>query len=290
MTRLRVAIIGTGRLGTSLGTALARAGAKIEALADIDPRAARRARRRIGGGFATTDPVRAAAAAGVVFLCVPDDAIRPAAAALAGSAVVWRGKIVFHTSGLTPASALGPLRAKGASTASFHPVQTFPIPSLPPSWFKGIAIGIEGDRAASALARTISRALGARPLRLAGRDKALYHAACSLASNLLVPLFDLACETLARAGVPESKTSGVLLPLVEGTLHAVKLLNGKNALTGPLARGDLATVRRHLGALKGIPLAADIYRLLGKRSLVLLEERGISKGEISRLRERLEEK
>jgi len=284
------AIVGAGRLGTSLGLALVRAGYRLPVLADIDLRAARRARRTIGRGTATTDPARAAAEADLLFLCVPDHAIAPTARALARSGVDWPGKIVFHTSGLTPATALRPLKSKGASTASFHPVQSFPRAASPPSRFRNIFIGIEGDARAVAEAKTIIRALGARPLALRGRNKTLYHAACSVASNLAVPLFDLACETLAKAGIPASLTGDVLRPLVEGTLQAVKSLDRKNALTGPLARGDVATVRGHLQALKKVPRALRVYRLLGLQALALLEKRGRPREEITRLRALLEEK
>jgi predicted short-subunit dehydrogenase-like oxidoreductase (DUF2520 family) len=286
----KAAIVGTGRLGTSLGRALAKAGYRLVGLSDSNLAAARRARRIIGQGLAADAPARAAEEAEVVFLCVPDEAIRPAAAALARSGVDWRGKVVFHTSGLTPAAALRPLRARGASTASFHPVQSFPLPTTPPERFRGTSVGLEGDAKALAAGRKIVRALGGRPLMLRGRDKALYHAACSLVSNLLVPLFDLACEALERAGIPPERIEGVLLPLLEGTLQAVKQINRAEALTGPLARGDAETVRRHLRALGRLPQAEAVYRLLGKRALDLLAQKGLPEKDIRRLRARLEEK
>jgi predicted short-subunit dehydrogenase-like oxidoreductase (DUF2520 family) len=285
-----VAIIGTGRLGTSLARALARAGHRLVGLADADLKAARRARRIVGQGQATNDPGRAARDAEVVFLCVPDEAIRPVAAKLARSLVDWRGKTVFQTSGLTPAAALRPLRLRGASTASFHPIQSFPRPTMPPARFRRIFIGIEGDRGAVSTGRRIIRTLGARPLPLRGCDKAMYHAACSVASNLFVPLFDLACEVLERAGIAASRTEKVLLPLLEGTLQSVKQINRTNALTGPLARADAASVRRHLRTLRSVPRAKAAYRLLGKQALAVLTKKGMPAREVRRLRALLEEK
>jgi predicted short-subunit dehydrogenase-like oxidoreductase (DUF2520 family) len=115
--------------------------------------------------------------------------------------------------------------------------------------------------------------LGARPLVLKGADKALYHAACSLASNLLVPLFDTACGLLREAGIGDREAVEVLWPLAEGTLQSVKRLDRENALTGPISRGDVDTVRKHLHALEKYPAAQKIYRVLGAEALRLASRR-----------------
>ena len=288
----RAAVVGTGRLGTALAGALVEAGYPLAGLADADISAARRARRLVRRGTATDDPSRTADKADLVFLCVPDAAIRPVAAALARSDVDWTGKIVFHASGLVPASALGPLRARGASTAAFHPIQSFPGRTQTASSepFRNIFVGLEGGRRAVAAGSEVARALGARPLSLGGRDKSLYHAACSVASNLLVPLFDLACEALVKAGFPPSRAGNILLPLLEGTLQSVKRLNRPDALTGPIARGDEETVRRHLRALGRIPRAEAVYRLLARQALDLVARKGIRPEARKRIKALLEER
>ncbi|MBM3297051.1 MAG: DUF2520 domain-containing protein [Candidatus Aminicenantes bacterium] len=271
---MRVSIIGGGRLGTSLGRALARSGVSIRAVCDRTAVLAGRARRAIGAGRMTTDPVDAAREADVVFLCLPDDGLAGAARLLGRAARDWRGKTVFHCSGLLSSGILAPLRKRGASVASFHPAQSFPAKGLPPSVFRGITIGLEGDAAARATGRMIARRLGAEPLHLASRDKPLYHAACSLASNQTVVLFHLASELLAGAGMTPRKAEGVLWPLLQGTLRNVKKFRAAGALSGPLTRGDAASVRRHLAALKKHPRLRKVYKLLSLEGWKLVRRSG----------------
>jgi predicted short-subunit dehydrogenase-like oxidoreductase (DUF2520 family) len=265
-----VAIVGAGRLGTVLAAALRKKGFEIRGIADRSARDARESRRIIGAGVPTTACRKAAADAEIIFLTVPDGAIERTARELAAAQTEWRGKTVFHTSGLHAASILAPLRALGAACASFHPVQSFPRKDLPASRFKNIFIGIEGDEGALSAAEAIAHKLGARPFRLGSGDKALYHAACSLASNLLVPLFETACALMRAAGVGPLKAEEILLPLAEGTLQSVKHFDGAKALTGPIARGDVETVRRHLQALDKYPDVRKIYQTLGREALRLV--------------------
>ncbi|MCX6567047.1 MAG: DUF2520 domain-containing protein [Candidatus Aminicenantes bacterium] len=287
---MKIAIIGTGRLGTSLGNALARAGHEIAGLADTDLRAARRAKKIIGAGRAMKDPAAAARPADVVFIAVPDDALPRVVDELRAGEIDGRGKTILHTSGAEPASRLGPLACRGAAVGSMHPAQSFPKPTTPASHFQGVVFGLEGDPAAVRTAKSIVRDLGGRPIILTCEQKTLYHAACVLASNLFVPLFELAVETMAAAGVPAAEAKKALLPLVEGTLRNVKVLNAAEALTGPLARFDFGTVERQLRALRRVPRAREAYRTIGLTTLELLKKRGAAASSIKRLRALLEEK
>jgi predicted short-subunit dehydrogenase-like oxidoreductase (DUF2520 family) len=287
---MKIAIIGTGRLGTSLGNALARAGLEISGLADTDPRAVRRAKKIIGAGRATTDAAAAARTADVVFIAVPDDAISAVVGRLDKARFEWRGKTVFHTSGAESAERLAPLARRGAATGSFHPAQSFSRPATPAAHFRGVVFGLEGGAAAIKTGKTLVRKLGGHPLVLSREQKTLYHAACVLASNLFVPLFDLAVETMAAAGVSAPQAKKVLLPLVEGTLRNVKHFDAAEALTGPLARLDFGTIERQLRALRSVPRAREAYRSIGLAALELLKRRGAAATSIKRLRALLEEK
>lgn len=278
-----VAIIGAGRLGTSLGRALAKKGYPILWIADRKPAAARESRRIIGQGRATSDIVRAGEA-GIIVLSVPDEEIERAARRLARTSGVWHGKIVLHTSGILSADALAALRSKGASCASFHPVQSFPRKDLPPVHFKDIVIALEGDEAALRAARRMVRSLGARALLLQARDKIFFHAACSMASNLFVPLFEMARTLLRRIGIKDAGAVRILLPLVEGTLRSVKHFDGADALTGPISRGDVETVKKHLEALKRYPAARRAYRALGAEAVRLARKKGLPSGKIKTLK------
>ena len=279
-------------MGTSLGAALVRRGFRAEAIVDRDIRAAREGRRLIGAGRASTSLAAAARAKGLVVIAVPDDAVGPVAAALARSVPggAWAGRDVFHTSGLVNAAALGPLARLGARTASLHPVQSFPRKGVRASIFTGITWGIEGDREAVETGSGIVRALRGHVLLLGAGDKALYHAACALASNALVALEWTAAELLEEAGVEGKAAAATLLPLVQGTLQNVKSLGLEDALTGPVARGDIGTVRKHLEALEGQPEARDVYAVLGKRILRLASKRGLPAGRVRALRRLLEGK
>ncbi len=267
-------IVGAGRLGTSLASALVRRGWRVALIVDKDLGAAREARGIIGAGRASAAIGRAAKPGDVVILAVPDDAVGAAAAALARTGGDWTGRAVLHTSGLLPARVLDPLREKGARTASLHPVQTFPRKDAPAAAFKGITWGVEGDAEAVRTAGAIVRDLGGNMLFISERTKPLYHAACALASNALVALEGTAAGLLRRAGIGEETALSVLFPLVQGTLQNVKNLGFEKALTGPVKRGDAATVRRHLEALKAAPEAGEVYRIIGRRLLDLAGKGG----------------
>jgi predicted short-subunit dehydrogenase-like oxidoreductase (DUF2520 family) len=289
-TVAELAIIGAGCLGTSLGRALARKGHRIQALTCRRLASAKESRRIIGQGKAMTDKAGAARCADVIFLCLPDREIGKAAAALSRSGIDWTPKIVFHTSGLLPADVLNPLREKGARVAAFHPIQSFPSKRTPESRFAGIFFGLEGDREAIALAKTIIRQLGGRARLVPPEARPLYHAACSLASNDFVILLDAAARLLTQAGFNGKIPLQLLLPLVEGTLQNVKIFDISAALTGPAVRGDRATIQAHLNVLDSNPLLREAYRKLGLLALEIAKKRGLSPKKINSLKSLLEDK
>lgn len=285
-----VSIIGTGRLGTSLAHALVKRGFLIRTLADKSLPAARQSRKIVGRGEATSGLRRAADRADLVFLCLPDEEIDPVVARLARNALDWRGKCVFHTSGIRSSDVLRPLKRRGARIASFHPIQSFPSKRTPPERFKDIYFGIEGDSQAQTIAKRIIARLGGKPLHVRSETKPVYHAACSMASNLFIPLFDLACELLHAAGISDKKVVDILWPLTEGSLQNVKHFNRETALTGPIARGDFRTVQQHLRALRKFPAALSAYKALGRRAVWLAGQKKIPAGKIKALKTLLEEK
>lgn len=283
-------IVGAGRLGATLAAALVRRGWKLEVIVDRRGGAALEAHRLAGAGRVSTDPAAAARAKGLIIIAVPDDAIGRAAAALARAGGSWEGRDVFHTSGLLPASVLSPLARRGARVASIHPAQSFPRKDLPASVFKGITWGIEGDAAAVEAGGKIARSLGGHVLLLTAKDKALYHAACTMASNALVALEFTAAQVLQEAGLDGDTAFRTLMPLVQGTLQNVNSLGPEKALTGPVLRGDVETVRSHLAALGGDPAARRVYRVLGQQTLRLAEKKGLPAGRIKALRRLLGER
>jgi len=278
-----IVIIGAGRLGTALARALSGAGMNIKAVADSSPTAVSRARRLVGRRRVFRDNVQAAGEGHVLFLCVPDSTIGIVARELASSGIAWRGKVVLHCSGLLSSSVLKPLRRRGAWTASCHPVRSFPAKGGEPHPFKGIPVGVEGQARAISRLGPVLRRLGAKPFVLRPADKPLYHAACSLASNHMVALLDMAQGLLVGLGFTKEKALAVLLPLAQGTLHDVNKVGTGAALTGPIVRGDVETVQEHLAALKKAPQVREAYKTLGRRAL-RLAEKTVEAGKVKALR------
>jgi len=235
-----------------------------------------------------TDNAAAARLGSVIFLCLPDEELPRAVSGLARPPVNWKGKTVFHTSGLLPARLLEPLKKKGALVASFHPGQAFPSKKTRPSHFRGISFGLEGDRKALALAGDLVRELGGRAVLIREEAKPLYHAAFSFAGNFLVVLLDAAAELMSQAGIPRDRAARMLLPILQGTLRNVKKLDTTGALTGPLVRGDAASVGAHLEALGRLPQYAKVYRELSLLGLEIARKGGLEPKKIRALKNRLE--
>jgi predicted short-subunit dehydrogenase-like oxidoreductase (DUF2520 family) len=190
----------------------------------------------------------------MVFLAVPDDALLPFAERLADEG--WRipGTVAFvHLSGAQQLNALDPLRAKHG-VGSFHPLQSFPEPR-PPDSLLGVVVGV--DASTPALLRRLSslaRAVGARPKHVGDSQRALYHAAAVFSSNYVDVLLGTAVKLLQLAGWSEKEATAGLLPLAEGVLTTVRKRGPVLALTGPVRRGDVNTVERHLAALSSLPI------------------------------------
>jgi predicted short-subunit dehydrogenase-like oxidoreductase (DUF2520 family) len=246
-----LAVVGAGRVGSSL-VAAAR-GAGIEATAAGREDALERCRE-----------------AEVALLCVPDAAIEEAAESIASA--VPPLAFVGHTSGASGLEPLASPAAAGAAAFSLHPLQTVPDHSTD---FTGCPCAISASTpAALALAGSLAERLGMRPFEIAERDRAAYHAAASMASNFLVALEQSAAELLAGVrGEGEDAARELLAPLVLRTA-ANWSERGSEALTGPIARGDEATVARHLEALRErAPELIPLYRALADRARSIAEGR-----------------
>ena len=278
------AIIGAGRLGTSLASVLTRRGWILKAIADRDASSARESRKIVGRGTATMDILRAGREARVLFICVPDDAVAGVVRKLARPEMDWSGKVVFHTSGLLAAAVLDPLKKRGASIASLHPVRSFPRKKNTRRPFRGIFWGVEGDKEAVAAARRMVRTTGGHTFHIGEKDKPLYHAACSLASNAFVSLEGAATTLLQTLGFGPRQARSILLPLVQGTLQNVKDFGVEAALTGPISRGDARTVRKHLEALKPYPLERQVYKALAIQALEKMAKKKLTAGKVRALK------
>jgi predicted short-subunit dehydrogenase-like oxidoreductase (DUF2520 family) len=204
-------------------------------------------------------------AAELLFLAVPDAQVQRVCEGLQLSAA----HSVVQLSGVLTLDALSSAAARGAKTGAMHPLQAFP-PGAEASRFAGIHVGVEAsDAELTRQLETIVRVLGATPFSLTGVDRAAYHAAAVLASNCVVALHAAAAAVWLRAGLPLSAARPALAPLTLGAAGAIAERELADALTGPIARGDVASVARHLEVLAQDPERALLYRALGRELLRL---------------------
>jgi predicted short-subunit dehydrogenase-like oxidoreductase (DUF2520 family) len=274
-----IAIIGAGRLGTSLAFAMSKKGYTIKALSCRSKNSVEESRQKIGHGIPSTDNVQTADKGEIIFLTVPDDEIERVVKELESSPLDWEGKVVLHCSGLLTSKALDPLKSKGAYTASVHPCLSFPKKQNKHDIFQNIFFALEGDEIAVAVTKNIVNKIGALHFIIRSENKACYHTACSMASNMSVVLLYTAISLLSECGIGENEAKKVLWPLVEGTLHNVNKIDILSALTGPVARGDLTTIKKHLAELNKFPSSRQIYLDLAKQALEMAKRRNKVVGE-----------
>jgi predicted short-subunit dehydrogenase-like oxidoreductase (DUF2520 family) len=277
MTMANIGLIGIGRMGAALARALVasggRSGFRLTCLASRRPEAASALIAQLGSEVQAVDPAEVLDHAEWVVLAVPD-----AAASTLCMALPWRpGHVALCTAGALDLSVLQSARSRGAAIATFHPLQAFGE-GAGLSAFAGIHVGIEAqppalDRKLAALCAQ----LGAQPLSLTGVDRAAYHAAAVLASNYVVALHAAAARAFELAGVAPERARQALAPLTQGAATNIAAETGAasdaqalaRALTGPVARGDVASVERHLQRLSGDAELLALYRALGRQLLTL---------------------
>jgi len=275
-----VAIIGAGRLGGAFGRLLATAGYRIVAVTARTRRSAAAAARFIGAGEPMTDVAAAVGSAATVLITTPDRTIRAVCERIARGGGLRTGMLVIHSSGANSLELLDAARQAGARRAVMHPLQSVPsrergVANLPGSFFR-----IEADQGALGRVRALVRALGGRELALPRwrsdpESAAIYHAGAVAASNYLVTLLDFAVRHLQALGADRHEALQALLPLARGTLANLERLGIPDALTGPIARGDVQTIAGHVAALRQrAPDLLDLYRLLALQTIPLAQEQG----------------
>ena len=204
------------------------------------------------------------------------------------SAPLGAGAVVLHASGTAEPPALDLLRAQGHSGGTFHPLLPLTDPTRAAEQLRRAWIGIDGDEGARAVSRELASAIGARVLEIPAGGKARYHAAAVIASNFPVVLLALATQLLTSAGVDEKAARGALGMLLTAAAENVSALAPSAALTGPVARGDVETVRAHLEALADAPEVLEVYRTLSRGALPLAESAGADRGRMEELRRLLD--
>ncbi|MGV7211051.1 Rossmann-like and DUF2520 domain-containing protein [Oxalobacteraceae bacterium A2-2] len=255
-------LIGAGHVGRVMGRLFAASGAfQLQDVLTRSPQSAADALDFMGAGRAAASwsDLRAA---DVHLLAVGDDQIAPACASLA-AAVPLDGSIVFHCSGALPSAQLQTAREAGALLASVHPIRSFADPAAVAERFHGTFCGVEGDAQALAVLVPALQVIGAEPVAIDAAAKTVYHAAAVFASNYLVTVLDAALRAYQAAGIPEAVARRLAEPLARESMDNVFRLGAAAALSGPVVRGDMATVARQQAAVGAWdPATGELYQNL----------------------------
>jgi predicted short-subunit dehydrogenase-like oxidoreductase (DUF2520 family) len=264
-------IVGAGRCGLQFARALHSAGVTLAGVETRSP--AGRARvHRLLPAVARCSPESPLPPAQGVLLAVPDSAIADCAAALAPR-LPSTTRVILHTSGIAPATALAALAGGSRALGSLHPLRAFPTAGGPLVELRGTVAAIEGQPAANTWARRLCRVLGMRSFVIAAEDKPRYHAAAVLAAGHVHTLVAVAREELVRIGMSRRLAAAALTPLSHGAIDGALAATGFEHLTGPLARGDGHAVGSHLAALP-VDLA-EAYRSVAILALAGVQAQGL---------------
>lgn len=277
-----VSIVGAGRVGRTLAHRLRKLGWRIGAVITQSRNTSRAAVRAIGAGMPLARLTPQALDADVILVTTPDSALAEVASRLSRfPREIVHGKIILHTSGALDSAVLAPLARRGASTGSLHPMQTFSGRGTP--HLKGVIFAVEGNRAALRTAQQMARSLGGVPVIIQGASKPAYHAAGALVAGHGLALVEAAVRTLAKLGFSRRRALEALLPLIRQMLDNYERLGPQAAWTGPISRGDFATVGKHGRALRRYPREfADSYRALALLSArVLAKQPGATRRRIT---------
>ncbi len=269
-----VVIIGAGAMGRALGLRFSERGFPVRGVISRSRSSAENLARIVGAPVASDRLSDLPADAPLVVLTAPDSQLADLGETLTGVARPWGRSVVLHTSGATPASVLDPLRAEGARTLAFHPLQTV-TRDADASTLDGVTVGVEGDPRGVAAGIELAAGLGMRYLVVSADAKPRYHLAAAMASNLLVTLMGMVQEVLASIDIDRDEAMQILEPLLRGTLDSLARTSPEDSLTGPIARGDLTTLRSHgLALRKHLPHLVPAYAALSVETVRLAVRAG----------------
>jgi len=266
-----IGFIGAGTTGTALAVRLAQHGYLVTAVSSRSLTSAEKLAARISGCKVYSGAQKVADIAQLVFITTPDDTISKVAAE-----VKWHnGRSVVHCSGAHSVDILEPAKRLGANTGCFHPLQTFASVDQAIDNIPGSTFAIEAEQPLSPTLKGMATALEGDWVTLKAGDKVLYHAAAVFACNYLVTLVKLATDLWQTFEVPPAQATKALMPLLRGTLSNIENVGLPNCLTGPIARGDLGTISRHLESLsKQAPSLLGIYKELGRQTVPIALAKG----------------
>lgn len=268
---LEVGFIGAGTVGTALAILLSSNGYRVAGVSSRSRASAENLARAVDGCRILSSNQDVADTAEFVFITTPDATIAEVA-----SQVKWRnGQCVVHCSGADSTDILEPARNSGALVGSFHPLQTFAGVSQAVENIPGSTFAAEAEEPLLSTLQDMATALGGHWIELKASDKVAYHAAAVFACNYLVTLGKLSTDLWQTFSIPPEQATKALLPLIKGTLHNIETIGIPQCLTGPIARGDNGTVRKHLKALnEKAPALLSTYKELGRQTIPIALAKG----------------
>lgn len=273
--RLPLTIIGCGKVGQTLGRAWVAAGWPIMAATCRTLEHAEEAAAFVGTN-ATTDNAAAASLAEIVVITTADSDVAAVTRAMAEAGSFRSGQVVLHTSGALMLTALEAAARAGAAVGSIHPLRSFAAAGLDPETLVGTVWGVTVTQGARDTAFALVRDTGGHPVQVDDADRAAYHAAATVASNATVGVMAFAMTLLEACGFADEEAKWALAPLARGTLANIEELGPVDALTGPIVRGDVDTIARHLAALDAKdPAWGESYRALGRLVLEVARTKGV---------------
>jgi predicted short-subunit dehydrogenase-like oxidoreductase (DUF2520 family) len=268
---LKLGFIGAGTVGTALAARLAGKGYPVVAVSSRSRASAQKLAQAVDSCQIFDNNQAVADNAELVFITTPDDTIAPVA-----SKVKWHhGQNVVHCSGADSTDILQPAKESGARVGAFHPLQTFASPQQAMENIPGSTFALEAEEPLLGTLKDMATALDGHWVELKAKDKVLYHAAAVIACNYMVTLVKLATDLWQTFDVPPPKATKALLPLLRGTLHNIDNVGIPQCLTGPIARGDIGTINKHLDALnQTAPHLLSTYRELGRQTIPIALAKG----------------
>ena len=273
----RVFIVGPGHVGRGLARAFRASGVEVVGL---------HGKRPSGVATSTGALPKELASANVVVVCVRDpqlDETIDELSAASRDGRLARGTVVLHTSAIAEPAGLATLSESGFPGGTFHPLVPFSDPEVGAELLRRGWVGIDGENAARSTSRRLAGHIGARTLDIPAGKKPAYHAAAVISSNFPVVLASVAGHLLHDIGVPDASAYQAVESLMSGALANMKQALPDDALTGPIMRGDLETVGRHLRALQGHGAASEVYRALSAAAVEIARARGVDQKKLAAL-------
>jgi predicted short-subunit dehydrogenase-like oxidoreductase (DUF2520 family) len=276
----RIVIVGAGKFGSAIAASLRRAGYAIDTVIAHSRGASLRKAQALAKQVGATASIGlpSTGTAEVIWICVPDREIANAARALAAK-IRWKGRVALHSSGALASYELDALRRRGAKVAAVHPMMTFVGGSQPS--LAGVPFAVEGDAAAVRVARRIVNNLAGYAYAIRKQDKAAYHAWGAFASPLFTALLATGERVAAIAGVTQKEARHRVIPIVLQTLANYASFGADGAFSGPIVRGDVDTVKKHMRVLAKVLPARDVYVALARAALRYLPAK--RRGDLARV-------